>query len=172
MEGELQSVDEAATSLKAVHGVVGVQNEATMGGESEVVAPEASQPLAALHVQKSTSTENLNTNTVGYKDEEEMVPTVAVAQEEGLQEMTPPPALSFAERWPPAPAPQRPYGSIGPVDPPTTGLARQVASMMLASGTYEDQLREHNRLHYGGEQEAVGPLGRVRGPLITGSITS
>jgi hypothetical protein len=122
--GELQSVDEAATSLKAVHGVVGVQNEATMGGESEVVAPEASQPLAALHVQKSTSTENLNTNTVGYKDEEEMVPTVAVAQEEGLQEMTPPPALSFAERWPPAPAPQRPYGSIGPVDPPTTGLAR------------------------------------------------
>ncbi|GAX83297.1 hypothetical protein CEUSTIGMA_g10723.t1 [Chlamydomonas eustigma] len=163
MEGE---VPYEAVPIDAVEGVEEVQE--AMTGESEVLEPEAesSQPQAALLIPSSISEHNQANNAEGQFSGEQQQPVG-----ETLNTNDPPP-LSFAELWPPAPAPQRPSGSIGPVDPPTTGLARQVASMMLSSGTYDDQLREHNRLHYGGEQEIVGPLGRVRGPMITASISS
>eukprot|EP00195_Chlamydomonas_chlamydogama_P004355 CAMPEP_0202919486 /NCGR_PEP_ID=MMETSP1392-20130828/75968_1 /ASSEMBLY_ACC=CAM_ASM_000868 /TAXON_ID=225041 /ORGANISM="Chlamydomonas chlamydogama, Strain SAG 11-48b" /LENGTH=132 /DNA_ID=CAMNT_0049612871 /DNA_START=315 /DNA_END=713 /DNA_ORIENTATION=- len=85
------------------------------------------------------------------------------------------PATSSLESkpWPlpPAAAPARPQGSIGPVDPPYTGLSRQMENMMLAVGTYEGELAVRRRMYHGQAlvegSKVVGPLGRVQplGPV-------
>eukprot|EP00798_Chlamydomonas_sp_ICE-L_P025968 gene25968-11653_t len=75
--------------------------------------------------------------------------------------------------WPlePAPAPTRPVGSVGPVDPPTLGLSRQTENMMLSLGTFKEELLESRRLQHGdrldtGHDLIVGKMGIVK-PLET-----
>lgn len=71
------------------------------------------------------------------------------------------------DEWPmpPASAPHRPKGSIGPVAPTTLGFHRQYGAMLISSSEFASDLALERKMHGGmplSRGDAfVGPLGHV-----------